>query len=386
MENESEFIDEKAASKSQQRLMGQVYALQTGELDPSDINPKFRKQIVKMASTMKPSDVEDFARTKHKGIPEKVKKEGEEKEDDKREYDYGCLMLYFNIKNWDDVTNLIDEKDLYTEEEGYGLEDEPHVTILYGFHDDEVKLNDIKEAIDKVITKPVEIKLTNISCFENDKYDVVKFDVESPVLHKANEVAKEFPHTSDYPDYKPHVTIAYVKSGTGKKYSQKLKNPIILTGNKLVYSHPGEDGEKTKDSWKIGQNILGVQRGISDMTEEKIKIIQDFINFACEKLNIEEPVYIYLRKDRGDDGITTAAYFPYENENHIRVGGRALVDILRSIGHELTHNRQREAGVYKVGDSVQPIGGPIEDKANSIAGILIKDFAFNYGNDKIYEM
>jgi hypothetical protein len=73
MHEEAEEIDEKSVSKKQQKFMGQVHAIQTGQIEPSDINPKFRKNIMKVAKTMKPRDAEDFAKTKHKGLPEKKK-------------------------------------------------------------------------------------------------------------------------------------------------------------------------------------------------------------------------------------------------------------------------------------------------------------------------
>ena len=133
------------------------------------------------------------------------------------------------------------------------------------------------------------------------------------------------------------------------------------------------------------KNILKVQNGIPGMTPEKIKILKDFICFTCAKLKIEEPVTVVIRNSRDEYITTTASYLPHENENHIRAGGRAIVDICRSIGHELTHNRQRELGIFNPGETVQNIGGKIEDEANAIAGILIKDFSHNYGYDNIYE-
>jgi hypothetical protein len=60
-----------AVSKQQQKLMGIVRALQTGAMKPS----KASKQAQAMAKSMKKSDVKDFAATKHKGLPKKVKKE-----------------------------------------------------------------------------------------------------------------------------------------------------------------------------------------------------------------------------------------------------------------------------------------------------------------------
>lgn len=150
------------------------------------------------------------------------------------------------------------------------------------------------------------------------------------------------------------------------------------------------DQEMTLDEDKEMKNklvhTLKVQKGIPGMTEEKIKVLKDFVNFTCAKLKMENPVTVVIRNGRDEYIVTTASYLSNENENHIRAGGRAIVDICRSIGHELTHNRQRELGVFKPGDYVQNIGGKIEDEANSIAGILIKDFSHNYGYDNIYEL
>ena len=133
-------------------------------------------------------------------------------------------------------------------------------------------------------------------------------------------------------------------------------------------------------------NVLKVMKGIPGMTEEKIDIIKDFINFTCCKLKMENPVTVVLRNSRDGYISTTAAYDPHNNINHIRCGGRALIDICGSIGHELTHNRQRELGKFNPGDVVTNIGGDIEDEANGIMGILKKDFTHNYGYDYIYDV
>jgi len=60
-----------AASQQQQKLMGIVSALQKGDMKPSQASGKAKE----MAKSMKKGDVKDFASTKHKGLPKKVKKE-----------------------------------------------------------------------------------------------------------------------------------------------------------------------------------------------------------------------------------------------------------------------------------------------------------------------
>lgn len=59
---------EEAESKAQQRFMGMVHAVQTGQMDPEDASP----EVNKVARTIKKKDAEDMASTKHKGLPNHV--------------------------------------------------------------------------------------------------------------------------------------------------------------------------------------------------------------------------------------------------------------------------------------------------------------------------
>jgi hypothetical protein len=78
--NDQEPIAEKAVSKQQQKFMGMAHAMQKGEKIKGA-----SKELKTVARTMKPKDTEDFAKTKHKGLPDKVKKkEVDENSDDGR--------------------------------------------------------------------------------------------------------------------------------------------------------------------------------------------------------------------------------------------------------------------------------------------------------------
>ena len=63
-------IAEKAVSQQQQKFMGMVHAMQKGD-KIKGASPELKK----VAKSMKPKDVKDFAATKHKGLPKKVEKE-----------------------------------------------------------------------------------------------------------------------------------------------------------------------------------------------------------------------------------------------------------------------------------------------------------------------
>lgn len=126
-----------------------------------------------------------------------------------------------------DFANSIPDSELYHGEEGsdsygpeYGRELESHVTALYGL----VKGGDTPKAVAAAVKNAgigsVKLKLGKITAFENEgsPYDVLKVDIDSPDLHKLNAALKKLPFKSDYPDYHPHLTIAYLKKGEAKKY------------------------------------------------------------------------------------------------------------------------------------------------------------------------
>ncbi len=157
-------------------------------------------------------------------------------------YDSGCAMLYVNL-SLDELHEKIDKDDLTDD----GIEDEPHITLLYGL-DSKVEIEDVKDALEKI--EFGEVNLKKVSMFENEKFDVVKFDVEGEGLQEAFRSLVKLPNTNKYPDYKPHVTIALVKSGSGKKYVDKFKNEKLKAKPMFVVYSPGNDKDKVVISIK----------------------------------------------------------------------------------------------------------------------------------------
>ena len=154
-------------------------------------------------------------------------------------YSYGCIMGYFNLVEYNKLNNRIgsiEESDIYNNEANeYGREIEPHVTILYGLHDDELDEDEVIQFL-KCIKLPI-VKLSQISSFDNEEYDVLKWDVESEDLNLYNKIVTlMFPYTNKFPDYHAHCTIAYLVPGTAKKYSKDVTETIELPIEKWVYS------------------------------------------------------------------------------------------------------------------------------------------------------
>lgn len=152
-------------------------------------------------------------------------------------YDYGCVMIYPKIENWNEITSVINTDDVYNPTDPtYGIETSPHVTLLYGLHSNVTK-EDVEEVLNKFKGKDIDISINGIGKFDgDDKFSVVKLNVESPILQEINKELSKLPHTTDYPDYKPHMTVAYVKPGTADKYLSGDYRNKFTNIDKIVYS------------------------------------------------------------------------------------------------------------------------------------------------------
>jgi 2'-5' RNA ligase len=111
----------------------------------------------------------------------------------------------------------IPDQDIYKDpdEPMFGRETEPHITILYGLYESKVR----RVRLLLKDEKPFEITLGKIGIFENDCFDVVKINVHSPDLHVLNGILRDrLSYRNMFPVYSPHITIAYVHKGRGKKF------------------------------------------------------------------------------------------------------------------------------------------------------------------------
>jgi hypothetical protein len=81
-------------SKSQQRLFGMVHACQKKGKCAS-------KKVKDVAKSIKPDDAEDFAKTKHEGLPEK--KEKDDKMKNKKKQCFKCFKEWVAEKELNEV-------------------------------------------------------------------------------------------------------------------------------------------------------------------------------------------------------------------------------------------------------------------------------------------
>ena len=113
---------------------------------------------------------------------------------------------------------------------------------------------------------------------------------------------------------------------------------------------------------------------MSFLNDNQKRQLQEFTKFVKEQLELKTVPTISIQNGRGE--LKTTANYDYTKKNKIiKINGhkRALVDVMRSLAHELVHHKQFERGDLEV--KPPDIGGPIEDEANAKAGQFIKMFS-----------
>ena len=120
------------------------------------------------------------------------------------------------------------------------------------------------------------------------------------------------------------------------------------------------------------------------LTESQTGTIGEFIKFAAKNLGIQNlPGSLTLSYDnkQAQDKRTFGFFDPNNKKIWIYVKNRNMADILRTLAHELVHRKQEEDG--KLDPTSGQTGSPIEDEANSMVGVLLRNFGKI--NNSIYE-
>jgi hypothetical protein len=122
---------------------------------------------------------------------------------------------------------------------------------------------------------------------------------------------------------------------------------------------------------------------MSFLNDDKKEKLRSFIKFVKEQLELKSVPKIAIQNNR--DGLKTTANYDYTKDKKVIkvcAKNRALVDVMRSIAHEMVHHKQFEQGRLN-GPKPADIGGDIEDEANAKAGQYIK--LYSKKDPSIYE-
>lgn len=116
---------------------------------------------------------------------------------------------------------------------------------------------------------------------------------------------------------------------------------------------------------------IRLKNSSKNINSENIEILKKFMEFLQTELPLMSSIkinFIDARNGKMTTGVRR------RSEIEVLSGGRLLIDIMRTIAHEWTHEFQYQK--LKLDDTKkhQDIGGPVENMANALAGIMVKKF------------
>lgn len=117
--------------------------------------------------------------------------------------------------------------------------------------------------------------------------------------------------------------------------------------------------------------------------KDRKELVKKFLVFAKNELGLTKLPKISFTTDENVPQKHRALGF-YNNNNEsisIYIKNRNLADILRTLAHELVHEKQNQEGRIKPDSG--GTGSEIENEANAQAGILLRKFGKKY--PEIYE-
>ena len=163
----------------------------------------------------------------------------------------------------------------------------------------------------------------------------------------------------------------YDARNAAKDRALSLKEKAIKP--KFTYGFTKEDASLTWDGVNP-TTCMFLNEEDPEPTDEEV--LKDFIDFCCKELKIEELPIIKLRRDPQWPVVhkTFGRYINEKNILEVAFGQRHIMDVLRTVAHELTHRHQHERDGEKMDHTAGETGSPWENEANARAGILMRDY------------
>lgn len=110
----------------------------------------------------------------------------------------------------------------------------------------------------------------------------------------------------------------------------------------------------------------------TSLQEDDMNVVRDFLQFLQSHLPLRSDVTIDMVPKRLDV-MTTGLRLP-KSKIIVLANGRILIDVLRTLSHEWVHEFQHQKLGVKDFQQTKDIGGPEENMANVLSGILMKKF------------
>jgi hypothetical protein len=264
-ELEGEVISEKAVSKSQQRFMGMVYAAKKGETPASP-------EVAAAAKSISGSEAKKFAKTTHKGLPEKVKEETEcgcEDGEKKKEKEMDPREIPTKVNLVKNKLRAMGLKMSY-EPEGEKIDEVAPLAVGAGMAAAAVAPYLLKKfakpAVDKAIDKPATGSGGLIDKMKQ-KRDAINqsYEPEGEVIDERTRFAREknVSATTGRPS---------VEGGSPQIKKRREKEPFLFPGSR---QEPKERGKKPPVAGEPGsgkkspKDIVDIRRASSERAKQK---------------------------------------------------------------------------------------------------------------------
>jgi pyrimidine deaminase RibD-like protein len=103
-------------------------------------------------------------------------------------------------------------------------------------------------------------------------------------------------------------------------------------------------------------------------------VIEDFMIFCADQLGIEKDINLRVRRDPqwSVRNKTFGRYNDGTNELEVGIGGRHIMDVLRTVAHELVHQKQNQHEQVPMDAGAD--GSKYENEANARAGVLMRQY------------
>jgi len=142
------------------------------------------------------------------------------------------------------------------------------------------------------------------------------------------------------------------------------------------YWYPGYDyyANLSTNVDQPGEVDESAQVTVKGKTHPLEKVIEKFVKFCADHLHLKTLPTINLMTDPkfGTDRRTMGHYMDDKRTIEVEITGRHILDIMRTIAHELVHYSQYERG--DLPNAAGDTGSPWENEAHATAGVLMRYF------------
>jgi len=178
-------------------------------------------------------------------------------------------------------------------------------------------------------------------------------------------------------------------AGVYRKFINQMKKKTKQNELMIGYAGPEDMKRFAKRNKEYRKNASSSKEyqyePIKEDLDKKIKIINNFTEFACKRLKLQDKPKIILMNgsEYADAHKSLGGFNPQTKEIYVATENRLTADICRTLAHELVHRKQDELGLIKNISKDGADGSPIENQAHAVAGIIMRE----YGriDDRIYQ-